>query len=498
LKNFKRLTLFISLFIIVIFFFISGKSSIVESPIAEKIEKEDTLIDAFELNVGVEERLNKFLADGVLENAHIGFEIRSLDNKIIVQHQAKKNFIPASTIKAFTTATTLALYPSDYKFVTPFFTNGKIKNDTLVGDLIIKASGDPTFLSKYIESNLKKNISEGLKSANIKFVKGNILLDVSIFSTTHVHDYWNWVDLGNYYGASFLPINFMDNAYSVYLNSPQTTNKKVEIIRTEPYIKDLNFINYLVSSDSISDMAYIYASPLSYNHLIRGTIPKNKNAFVVKGAMPEPHLRFGEWLKNEFSSIFKNSDIKVSDISLDNFQPIFEISSPNISDIIKETNHRSINIFAESCDFLNLQKLSNKYPLPLDTPHPNLKFWQSKGINTKTLQVQDGSGLSRTNFISPQVLNQVLIYSFNNEAFVNSLPISGESGTVRGFANVKAKGKIKAKSGFLNGVLSYCGYITSKSGEVYTFTIFVNNHGQKPKLVKARLSKFIDDIYAEL
>lgn len=480
MKRFSLILLVLSLFI---FLLLSNKS------ISDNDLKSE--------NYKVKKKLDDFLGDEIFKNAHIGFKLVKLNGEGISENNPNKNFIPASTLKAITTATTLQLYSGDFQHKTEILSNGKIENGILKGDFVIKANGDPTFLSRYIENDIKLQIDSAFNNLKIIKIEGNIILDLSLFSPLFVHDYWNWVDIGNYYGASFLPINFMDNTYELCINSPKFPNRKVEIDKVNPRIPNLYFINEVVSSDVNKDNAYIYASPFSYQHLIKGSIPKNRTCFKVKGSMPEPHLRLGEWFIATYPTIFSQSKIKLAENHIYS-NHLFSLQSPKLKHIVKEINHRSINMFAESCDFLNIKKLESDYPLPMDNKHPIVDFWEKRGIDMGNTQIKDGCGLSRTNFISPNVIVEILRYSYKNEDFIKSLPRSGESGTIKSFANQKAKGKIAAKSGFLNGSVAYCGFITSKSGEIYVFSIMVNNHGESASKIKKRISDLIEDIYVEL
>ena len=62
-------------------------------------------------------------------------------------------------------------------------------------------------------------------------------------------------------------------------------------------------------------------------------------------------------------------------------------------------------------------------------------FWKDKfGLNN--FKFKDGSGLSRLNLSSPNLFNQLLIFRLNSKpyikkTFLNSLPVSGVSGTLK-------------------------------------------------------------------
>ena len=99
-------------------------------------------------------------------------------------------------------------------------------------------------------------------------------------------------------------------------------------------------------------------------------------------------------------------------------------------------------------------------------------------------KIQDGSGLSRQNLISPDFFCRYLEAIMTSpcfEDFVESLPSPGGTGTLA--LNMKnypaeTKARIKVKSGSMSGVRCYSGYIIPREGckeETIIFSIMVNN-----------------------
>jgi D-alanyl-D-alanine carboxypeptidase/D-alanyl-D-alanine-endopeptidase (penicillin-binding protein 4) len=66
--------------------------------------------------------------------------------------------------------------------------------------------------------------------------------------------------------------------------------------------------------------------------------------------------------------------------------------------------------------------------------------------------------------------------SKNAEAYKATIPIAGQSGTLKGVCRgQKADGRMAAKSGTMNRIKSYAGYIDSVSGKKIAFALIVNN-----------------------
>lgn len=103
----------------------------------------------------------------------------------------------------------------------------------------------------------------------------------------------------------------------------------------------------------------------------------------------------------------------------------------------------------------------------------------SFGINPAQLVVIDASGLSRQNKVTAHVLAQ-LLYKIHSDPLlsklIESLPVGGESGTLRNRyleTAPEAVGLVKAKTGTLTGTVSLAGYVQSGDRE-YAFVIIAD------------------------
>jgi len=103
----------------------------------------------------------------------------------------------------------------------------------------------------------------------------------------------------------------------------------------------------------------------------------------------------------------------------------------------------------------------------------------SFGINPEQIVVIDASGLSRENKVTAHVLAQ-LLYKIHSDPvlsrLIESLPVGGESGTLRNRyieTAPEAVGLVKAKTGTLTGTVSLAGYVQSGDRE-YAFVIIAD------------------------
>mgnify|MGYP000865021072 CR=1 FL=1 len=96
------------------------------------------------------------------------------------------------------------------------------------------------------------------------------------------------------------------------------------------------------------------------------------------------------------------------------------------------------------------------------------------------------------NGVSVSTMTDLLRKMKDNSTFYNSLPIAGVSGTLRNLLKgTHAENNLRAKSGSMERVRSYAGYVTSKSGKKLAFSIILNNYSSTSYQVKKDLEKFM-------
>lgn len=432
-------------------------------------------------NSSLNKDFSKWLGSPELANAAISVSVVDLaSQQVVVQTDPMISLVPASILKVVTTATALEVFGPDYRFKTELRYAGIIRNDTLFGDLQIIGGGDPTLGSKYFPET--KNFEEAwisaLKGKRIRVITGNLIADATIFDHA-IPGSWVWEDLGNYFGAGASGLSVYDNTMEIHLKSPAIAGQPTQVVKVIPEIPGLELKNEVHSSDINSDQAYVFGNPEDSHRVIRGTIPKGQSDFVVKASMPDP----ATFLATDFGQKLKSAGIELKgNVLSEKARPedeiIAETLSPPLRDIIKLTNHESINLFAEHLlKHLSLQK--NSQGNTKDGCAFVIDYWKAKGIDLNSLFMSDGSGLSRFDALTAENMTGILAYmknrSTNTIDFTRSLPSAGD-GTLSFFATEKFPGgSLRAKSGSMTRVRCYAGYLETRSGKTLAFAIMLNN-----------------------
>ena len=102
------------------------------------------------------------------------------------------------------------------------------------------------------------------------------------------------------------------------------------------------------------------------------------------------------------------------------------------------------------------------------------------GISPETVHLNDGSGLTRVNLVTPAAVVRLLRHMYaqpSREQWISLLPVSGEDGTLSTrFGENGIAGRVHAKTGSLAHISALSGYLERRNGgERVAFSILVNN-----------------------
>ncbi len=443
----------------------------------------------------ITERLSKSYAglqkDEQFSSSILSFYVLDADNgKVVFANNENLGLAPASCTKVITSVSAFTLLGADYTYKT-YLSNAV--DATGKNQLIVTGSADPSLGSERWDETKMEKVQQ--KIVNILKAKkfssfSNILINDTKFSYQPIPDGWIWQDIGNYYGAGAFGLNWHENQYDLHLQSGATIGEKTKVLRTDPEI-NLPIINLIVAAEKGSgDNGYIYAAPYTQQIYATGTIPVSEKDFKISGSIPNPPMAFASSLQQE---LIKNG-INISG-SLDSYhnlknkgketpskmQLLDSIISPGLDKLNYWFLKKSINLYGET--FLKTIAMANGQEGSTYNGLEIVKnFWQKNGVNKSALKMIDGSGLSTGNRITSQALVTVMQYAkkqiwFN--AFYEGLPLINE---------------IKMKSGSINGVRAYTGYVSSKSGRNYTFAIIVNNYNGSSATVNEKLYKTLNEL----
>lgn len=439
---------------------------------------------------------------------HASFSFYALDiaqNKVVAQRNPNLSLVPASSLKVITTSSALALLGNDFTFKTELQHDGVIKQGTLYGNLYIKGYGDPTLGSPHMPNvantaDLLQQWALMVKRAGIQRIEGAVVGDGSYFDNELAPQTWQWGDIGNYYGAGVSGLNLHDNEYTVVFQQPNKAKQAATIKRTAPDLSYLEFDNHVVSAEKgTGDQVNIYAAPYASAVTLRGTIPAGAGEFRVKGAIPDP----SQFAATAMAAELERQGISISKKPITNRQlkaneprrTIYTHESPTLLDIVKHTNEDSRNLYCEAMvKAIGVRKRgAGSFSAGLEAIQ---EFWTERGVDMKGFFMHDGSGLSPRNSISTksfaQIMRKIYVDKPSFGSFYNTLAIAGSTGTLSNVGrNSAAANNIRAKSGSINRVRSYTGYVTTATGKLLAFSMIVNNYSCSGTVARRKLEEIL-------
>jgi D-alanyl-D-alanine carboxypeptidase/D-alanyl-D-alanine-endopeptidase (penicillin-binding protein 4) len=488
-------------------------------------------------------KVQEIIDERILKNASVSFYAVNLNTKeVIYAINPYTSLIPASSLKIFTTATGLEILGADFKFQTRIQHDGIInRNGTLLGNIYILGEGDPTLGSRmfkeyYSESYFIDTWAHAIKTKGIRRIKGSVIGDTKVNEDYTPPDTWVVEDLGNDYGAVYSELSIFDNMYEILFMSNPIDQHKLDIVQIDPQIpKEFKIINRLKKVGDKSQFC-VYGIPYKNTRIIKGTIPQDRLTLVIKASIPDPAYWAAYTLNNELKKqkikiekkptttrrekeflLYKgNLQSEIRQIKRKNVKyqkskkhvtkdenirtDLYINYSPPLKDIVSITNQESNNLYAEHIiNQVGLHITGKK-----DTENgikAAMDFWFTTGMDLTGMFLHDGSGLSRHNAITTKQLVDILCYmktSKNFDAFYHSLPIAGETGTLKySFTKAPLKGNLKAKTGSMKRVLSYTGYCTTTSGAEIAFSLIVNNYNGLSQDLKAEVEKLLIELVNE-
>ena len=426
--------------------------------------------------------------DPTFSHAAVGISVVRGDGELLAALNSEKMLVPASNMKLISTGAALYNLGPDYKFHTRIQHDGIIENGTLHGNLYIVGEGDPTLGSKdsiAVDLNTVFGLWEkAVRNAGIKNIEGCIVGDGRWLDGMSEEPTWLYEDLGTYYGTGVTGLMFYENMQSFSVSAGPAEGTPVKISVHYPGCSWMDYrYECVTGAAGTGDKLFLYTSDLAPVGVVRGTFGVDRGSKRVDFSNKFPEYTCAVYFKNylEKKGIrcsggagdfkFRNEWYKNADNRPgldDDGQCLKELeygvtASPVMKRIVYETNHASNNLYAETV-FRALGKdlcHSSCYDSSYVALNKVFKMMRLGG----GIKVQDGSGLSRQNYVSAEFMCRFLGAMMDSECFEEylwSLPYPGGDGSLnynmKGYPESLRK-RIRVKSGSMNGVRCYSGYV---------------------------------------
>lgn len=455
------------------------------------------------------------LQDKLLHKATTGIEVIRLGNsaaeaKAIFELNSTAPLTPASNLKLATTSAALDRLGPDFKFHTVLLMHD--------GDVVLVGDGDPTFGDlEYLKkagwgiTTVFENWAAQLKKLGIDRV-GSVIVDDSVFDQNFNNPRW---PAGQYTARWEAPVaGFSLNANCIECLIQPTAPGQVVKYALDPPTQYVTIHNNCVTGNRNGIM--LTRAIDSNDITLAGETPSRGNAPIALTIFDPPI-----YAATVLSETLRTAGVQITgSIKRDRTARVaFEKSGPAganagkwtivgihetpLQPVLARANKDSMNLYAESlCKRLGFEE--SHAPGSWETGAVAVgSFLQKAGVPASEFHLDDGSGLSRDNRISPHALARVLVYdhfSKNNEMFFNSLSIAGVDGTLddrfRAAEVRDLRRRVFGKSGFIEGVSTISGYLHAKDDQWYVFSIMINGiprlSNSEIKVLQEKIIRAID------
>ena len=452
-----------------------------------------------------------------LKGALVGVSIRKADGTRLASLNAGVRMTPASNLKLITTGTAIHAFGADHHFRTTLAYTGEIKDGALEGDLYIIGGGDPTIGAKdttALQSGaLFWKWKTLLRKAGIQRIHGRVIGDGSAYEGLLEHASWSYDDVGTYYGTGINALCFYENAIDFQVSAGAAAGDPVNIRQSFPETPWLHFINYAFTGPSgTGNSLYLYTTDLAPYAEMRGTFatdrrPKvehfsNKYGDLSCAYAFWKNLKDAGWeVTGGYARIDRSGYITGPDFVPGEKPAARPVSigfteSPELSRMAARTNYESDNFYAESF-YRAMGEAASGNACYDSCKVAVIEVLKGLGLSSENgLSQADGSGLSRKNLVSPEWMTSFLVAmqkSPSFDAFLSSIPAPGD-GTLN-ILKIEGGGSLRLKSGSMEGVLCYSGYVLDASGKPdKVVAIFTNGVTAPNSQVRAAIAALLTSL----
>ncbi|MGC2526477.1 MAG: D-alanyl-D-alanine carboxypeptidase/D-alanyl-D-alanine-endopeptidase [Candidatus Acidiferrum sp.] len=406
-------------------------------------------------------------------------------------------FVPASNMKLFTTALTLAKLGPDYRFHTTLETRGTISPDgTLSGDVFLVGRGDPNLSNRKFPFELKEEFdgppekvltefADALVARGVAEITGDVIGDDSYFPPGRYPDGWEIGDMVWEYGAAISAIVVDDNTVTLTLTPGDKMGDPV-VPSVAPPTPDFRVQNEVISSaaEVKSDLT-LTRDPGSNLVVVRGTLPAKSAPRKLVLAIEEPAQHAASLLAGLLAERGVKIDGKVRAVHVPDSDPtpreiLAEHVSVPLGDSVKLINKISQNLHTEML-LRTVARQNGMWSTPEDLAKVPQDFYAAAGIVPGDVIQTDGSGLSRHDLVTPRAVVTLLKYAQGQTWFApyyDSLPVAGIDGSLQDrLKGTIAAGRIHAKTGSVEHVRTLSGFAELPDGRRLIFSFLSNNQG---------------------
>ncbi|MDE2397595.1 MAG: D-alanyl-D-alanine carboxypeptidase/D-alanyl-D-alanine-endopeptidase [Burkholderiales bacterium] len=380
---------------------------------------------------------------------------------------------PASVTKLVTTYAALDLLGPGWRWSTPVWIQGRVRDGVLDGSLYLRGSGDPSLVLERVWLLLQR-----VREAGVREIGGDIVLDGSAFAPVEAEP-------GDFDGAPSRPYNaqpaaLIFNFGAVRYAFVPDEAAGVAHVRIEPELADTEVQREVpLSNAPCADWRAALGASFGSTVRFGGRYPAACGVQDWPVADPRPASYNARLLAALWASMGGRLDGHVREGAAPaDMAPSFEFHSPPLAEVVHDINKYSNNLMAQQL-FYSLDLVRHpERPASAAGAREGLTAWLGAKLGPLPpgTVIDNGSGLSRATRLSPDLLARLLASAWTSPVMpelMASLPVPGVDGTLRRARG--GDGRAHLKTGSLRGVAARAGYVLTDDGRRLVLVAIVDD-----------------------
>lgn len=417
-------------------------------------------------------------------------------------HHEHVRSLPASTLKIVSTSAALSAFGVDFRFRTPVSLAGNHKGELFEGDVVVESSGDPSLGSwRFPDTGLAcDQIADAMWGRGIRRWKGSLQVktpDTGLDGP--LGPGWAWDDEAYAMSALPMPFVFRENVvdFSLLRSDGAPCSAQPTLLLT-PRFAPFPAVVQLDTSGTRSGFACLREhNPSQVRCVWRSAAKQCPRVNSTRLAIDDPQALFAACVEDALARrglthVPSPTPREAAPATAPaTTEPLLELVSPPLSEIVKATNKESLNLYAERLA-LRFTRERTGFDRYTDLRKAMADELTRRGVSSRDLRPVDGSGLSRYNLATANGLARVLFTSLQEPygaALLESLPIAGVDGTlISSGTSAETVGRIRAKTGTLSSQKAYVGVAERPHDAEHprvVFSLMLGNMDEQPALSSA-------------
>lgn len=443
------------------------------------------------------ERLDAVAASRPLRGARVSaLVVRARDGRVLYERSADRPLTPASNMKILTAMAALDAFGPAYRFETPILADALPDASGSVGTLYVRGSGDPV-----LNSEDWWRVASQLRTAGLRSVRGEIIMDDSAFDGTRWHPDWGATTSRAYHA----PVGAISANYNTFVVTVRAGARSGDPVRVEidPPVAYLSVANRALTGRAQGRRTLAVdrvAGSRGEIVTIDGLLPAGADERTYYVSVLDPTRYAGAVLRLQLSAVgIEVGGGVVSGAVPPDASEIIRFEGRPLADIVRLFVKFSNNTVAETL----VKAIGAAATGGQGTWDNGIRAMRERlgqlGVDLNGLTLVDGSGLSYRDKLTPRALVSALQIGRSSfrigPEFTAALPIAAADGTLAERAS-GAAGRVRAKTGLLNRVTALSGLAELSDGELAVFSILTNGYRVSDEAAMASLDGFITALVA--